>query len=117
MITYIIWNISPEIFGVLRWYGACWALGTLLAYLIMYWIYKSERIPVKEVDDLAIYVMVGAIVGARLGHIFFYDPLYYLNNPIEILPIRINPTFEFTGLSGLASHGGILGALLALYIC
>src|SRR5690606_14019776 len=53
--------------------------------------------------------------GARLGHILFYDPIHYLNHPIEILPVRLTPEFEFTGLAGLASHGGVIGALIALY--
>lgn len=119
MTSYIIWDVDPKIFvGIefLRWYGLCWAVGMILGYQLMLVIYKAERIPTLELDKLAVYVMVGAIIGARFGHILFYDPVYYLNNPIEILPIRINPTFEFTGLAGLASHGGIAGALIALYI-
>jgi phosphatidylglycerol:prolipoprotein diacylglycerol transferase len=119
MISYITWNIDPNIFdGVefLRWYGLCWAVGMILGYQVILRIYKVEGIPNVELDKLAAYVMLGAIIGARFGHILFYDPLYYLHNPIEILPIRIKPTFQFTGLAGLASHGGILGALLALYL-
>lgn len=119
MISYIIWDIDPRIFHefeFLRWYGVCWLLGVLVGYKIMLMIYKSEDIPSIALDKLTIYVMFGAILGARFGHILFYDPVYYWNNPIEILPFRINPTFEFTGLAGLASHGGILGAFLALYL-
>lgn len=118
MISYIIWDITPEIFEGLvffRWYGVCWILGMFVGYRIVLNIYKSENIPTTELDELTTYAAVGAIVGARLGHILFYDPAYYWNNPIEILPFKINPTFEFTGLAGLASHGGILGALLSLY--
>ena len=119
MISYIIWDMDPKIFDgfeFLRWYGLCWAVGMILGYRIMLNIYKVEGIPNVELDKLTTYVMVGAIIGARFGHILFYDPLYYLNNPIEILPIRIKPTFQFTGLAGLASHGGIVGALIALYL-
>ncbi|GHN01599.1 prolipoprotein diacylglyceryl transferase [Cytophagales bacterium WSM2-2] len=119
MISYIIWDIDPEIFDgfeFLRWYGVCWAVGIILGYQMVLRIYKAEGIPTVELDKLTVYVMLGAIIGARLGHILFYDPLHYLNNPIEILPIRINPTFQYTGLAGLASHGGILGALIALYL-
>ena len=118
MISYVIWDIDPRIFDgfeFFRWYGLCWAVGTILGYQIMLRIYKIEGIPPIELDKLTTYVMLGGIIGARLGHILFYDPLYYLNNPIEILPIRINPTFQFTGLAGLASHGGIVGALVALF--
>jgi prolipoprotein diacylglyceryl transferase len=119
MISYIIWDIDPTIFDgfeFLRWYGVCWSVGMILGYQIMVSIYKVEGIPNVELDKLTIYVVLGAMIGARFGHVLFYDPVYYLNNPIEILPIRINPTFQFTGLAGLASHGGILGALIALYI-
>jgi phosphatidylglycerol:prolipoprotein diacylglycerol transferase len=119
MIAYIIWDIAPEIFHgfeFLRWYGVCWAAGMIIGYEIMLRIYKTEDIPGVEVDKLTMYVVLGVLLGARLGHILFYDPVYYWNNPIEILPFKINPTFEFTGLAGLASHGGILGALLALYL-
>lgn len=119
MIAYIIWDIAPEIFPgfeFFRWYGLCWLLGMLVGYQILHKIYKSEGIPLGELETLTTYVALGAILGARFGHILFYDPIYYWNNPIEILPFRINPDFEFTGLAGLASHGGILGALFALYL-
>jgi phosphatidylglycerol---prolipoprotein diacylglyceryl transferase len=119
MIAFLVWDISPEVFeGItfFRWYGVCWLLGMLLGYKIMHHVYKSENIPLIELDNLTPYLVFGAIVGARLGHILFYDPIYYWNNPIEILPIKINPVVEFTGLAGLASHGGMLGALFALYL-
>ena len=119
MITYIIWDITPEIFEGLvffRWYGVCWVIGMVAAYNIMLNIYKSENLSLIELDKLSTRVIVGVIVGARLGHILFYDPVYYWSNPIEILPFKIVPAFEFTGLTGLASHGGIIGALVALYL-
>lgn len=119
MITYITWDVDPVIFtGVtfLRWYGFCWAIGMILGYQVMLKIYRHEGLPQPGLDRLTIYVALGAIIGARLGHILFYDPLYYLDNPIEILPIKINPTLQFTGLAGLASHGGVAGALLALHL-
>ncbi len=119
MINYFIWDIDPRIingFDFLRWYGLCWAVGILIAYQITLKIFKTEGISVTELDKLATYVILGMIIGARFGHILFYDPIYYLNNPIEILPIQIQPSFRFVGLTGLASHGGILGALIALYL-
>jgi prolipoprotein diacylglyceryl transferase len=119
MISYIFWDIDPEIFHdfeFLRWYGVSWVLGMMVGYIIMRYVYKSEGVSLIELDKVTTYVIVGGILGARLGHILFYDPIYYWENPIEILPVKINPTFEFTGLAGLASHGGILGALLALYL-
>ncbi|MEZ4945616.1 MAG: prolipoprotein diacylglyceryl transferase [Cyclobacteriaceae bacterium] len=117
--TYIIWDIDPSIFDgldFLRWYGLCWAVGVILGYQLMLKMYKQEGLSQRELDQLATYVVLGAILGARLGHILFYDPMYYLHHPIEILPIRLEPTFQFTGLTGLASHGGVAGALLALYL-
>lgn len=118
MISHIVWDMDPRVFHgfeFLRWYGICWISGILLGYRIMLNVYKSEGIPLTELDKLATFVMLGGIIGVRAGHILFYDPIYYLNNPIEILPFKVKPTFQFTGLAGLASHGGILGALLALY--
>lgn len=119
MISYILWDIDPRLFAdveFLRWYGLCWAVGMMLGYQVMLKIYKQEGLSLADLDKLTIYVALGAIVGARFGHILFYDPFYYLHNPIEILPIRLEPTFQFTGFTGLASHGGVLGALVALYL-
>ena len=116
--TAINWDIDPRIFSefeFLRWYGVCWVIGLVLAFRIMGQFYKHEGIPDKELDKLVSYTILGILIGARLGHILFYDPVHYWNNPIEILPIRLHPTFEFTGLAGLASHGGVAGALLAFY--
>jgi len=118
MISHIVWDVNPEIiegFKFLRWYSVCWVLGALAGVWITRNIYRAEGIPREEVDQLTIYTMLGAVIGARLGHILFYDPIYYFENPIEILPFKLNPEFEFTGFAGLASHGGIAGALIALY--
>lgn len=117
--SYIIWDISPYIFAgfeFLRWYGLAWMLGLVAAYQIMLKIYQREGLDIEEVSPMALYLMIGAVFGARLGHVLFYDPMYYWQNPIEVLPIKISPGFEFTGLLGLASHGGVLGALVALYL-
>lgn len=119
MTSYIIWDIDPRVFdGVefFRWYGVCWVIGMIRGYQVMLKIYKYENHSQVDLDNLTLYVVLGAIIGARLGHILFYDPLHYLHNPIEVLPIQIEPTFQFTGLVGLASHGGVLGALFALYV-
>lgn len=118
MISYIIWDVDPRIIeGVdfLRWYGCCWAVGMMLGYQILRKIYKAEGLNQSSLDTLTTYLILGIILGARLGHILFYDPLYYWHHPIELLPFRLNPTFQFTGIAGLASHGGIAGALIALY--
>ncbi|MDN5215805.1 prolipoprotein diacylglyceryl transferase [Fulvivirgaceae bacterium BMA12] len=119
MISFILWDVDPGIiptFEFLRWYSLCWAIGISLGYQVLRVIYRREGLSQKELDKLVVYVVLGTVIGARLGHILFYDPIYYLNNPIEILPIRINPTFQFTGLAGLASHGGVVGALFSLFL-
>jgi len=118
MSAFINWDVRPEIIeGIVffRWYGICWILGMIVGYRIMLTIYKAETITQNELDKLTTYLVFGIIIGARLGHVLFYDPIYYWKNPIEILPFKIHPTFEFTGLAGLASHGGIIGALLSIY--
>jgi prolipoprotein diacylglyceryl transferase len=73
----------------------------------MYFIYKKEGRPIKEVDTLTIYLVAATIVGARLGHVLFYDPVYYFQNPEKII---------MTWEGGLASHGGVIGILIAIYL-
>ena len=108
---YFIWNIDPIAISVgfvkIRWYGVMFASAFVSSYLLMTWMYLREGKNTEEIDDLLTYAATGTIVGARLGHCLFYDPLYYLSNPFKILAI-----WE----GGLASHGAILGILIALYL-
>ena len=116
---FIVWNVDPRIIPdleFLRWYGLLWAAGIILGYQVMSVIYKKELRPQSELEKLVTYVILGVLIGARLGHILFYDPLYYWHNPIEILPFKLDPHFQFTGITGLASHGGVIGALFALFL-
>ena len=101
---YIIWNANPEIISGLppRWYGLLFALGFLIGSYIMRWIYKLDGRDPEEVERLTLYMVIATIVGARVGHCLFYDPVYYLSNPLKILYI-----WE----GGLASHGAA-GALI-----
>jgi phosphatidylglycerol---prolipoprotein diacylglyceryl transferase len=120
MISYIIWNGSPEIFETkafaLRWYGLLFILGFLISQQILYYIHQKENKPEKDVDTLTIYMIVATIIGARLGHVLFYSPEIIWENPLGIfLPFEFNP-FRFTGLRGLASHGGAAGILFALWL-
>ncbi len=120
ILDYIIWNGSPEIFSFrsfsLRWYGLFFALGFLISQQILYYIFKKEGKPEKDVDTLTIYMVIATIVGARLGHVIFYQPEIIWENPLNIfLPFELNP-FRFTGLQGLASHGGAIGILFALWL-
>ncbi len=121
-IDYINWNIDPEIinlFGIsLRYYGVLFVSGLVLCVYILTWIFKTEDIPLANLDKLTIYGIIGILVGARLGHCLFYEPSYYLSHPLEmILPISFPPDggIKFIGYQGLASHGGVLGLLIALY--
>ncbi|MEP6735342.1 MAG: prolipoprotein diacylglyceryl transferase [Chryseolinea sp.] len=120
VLDFIIWNGSPEIFSTgsfaLRYYGLFFALGFLISQQILYYMHKQEGKPEKDVDTLTIYMVVATIIGARLGHIIFYQPELIWQNPLGIiLPFELNP-FRFTGLQGLASHGGAIGILFALWL-
>lgn len=122
MLNFITWDVSPEIFTIggfsLRYYSAFFAIGFILAYFIIKHYYKKESIPQKELDRLTIFVVLGGIIGARLGHCIFYEPSYFLTSKhwMEmILPFSFSP-FKFTGYQGLASHGGAIGVLVAVFI-
>jgi len=121
-LSYIHWDTDPEIFTLLgfpiRYYGLLFAAGILLCIRVLGWIFKKEGISLSDLDKLTIYGIVGIIAGARLGHCLFYEPQYYLAHPLEMLfPIKFldEGGVEFIGYQGLASHGGVLGLILALY--
>jgi prolipoprotein diacylglyceryl transferase len=107
----IPWNVDPEIFRIgnfaVRWYGLLFASGFVFGYYILKRIFKNEGFGDATLDRLTVYVAIGTIVGARLGHCFFYEPAYYLARPVEILKIWHG---------GLASHGAAIGILLALWL-
>ena len=111
MITLVIpWNVDPEIFRVgslaVRWYGLFFALSFYFGYLIMSKIFKNEGIPIQTLDKLSIYMIIGTVVGARLGHILFYQLGDYLADPMEIFKIWHG---------GLASHGAAIAIPIVLY--
>ncbi|NET37581.1 MAG: prolipoprotein diacylglyceryl transferase [Cyanothece sp. SIO1E1] len=122
ILQYITWNVDPEIINVfgfsLRYYGILFVSGLILCLYLLNWIFKQEEIPVENLDLLSTYGMIGILVGARLGHCLFYEPSYYLSHPLEmILPFTFAEEvgIQFIGYRGLASHGGALGILIALY--
>jgi phosphatidylglycerol:prolipoprotein diacylglycerol transferase len=125
-LQYIVWNPAPTIFKLgpieLRWYAMCWLTGLLLAYFVVKYLYKDQKVPDKYFDPLFLYCFIGILAGARLGHCLFYEPDYFLSSGTHIvemfLPIRFLPEggWRFTGYAGLASHGGTIGIMLALYI-
>ena len=107
---YFVWDVNPVLFefGSFRifWYGLLFATPILLGTQLMKWIFAREGRKADLVDSGFTYAFIGIVVGARLGHCLFYDPSYYLANPMKILAV-----WE----GGLASHGGGLGVIIALY--
>ncbi len=122
ILNYIYWNPDPEIvniFGIsIRYYGLLFVGGLILCIFILDRIFKRENIPPDHLVKLSVFGMIGIVAGARLGHCLFYEPAYYLSHPLEmILPVTFpsGGGVKFTGYQGLASHGGALGLLIALY--
>lgn len=107
----IPWNPDPEIFRIgpiaVRWYGLLFASGFLFGYIIMRKMFINEGLSDLVLDRLTVYMAVGVIVGARLGHCLFYEPEFYLKHPIEIIKVW---------RGGLASHGAAIGILIALWL-
>lgn len=112
MLNAIVWDIKPYIFQIdsigyeLRYYSLLFAVSFIFGFYLMQKIFQKENIPIKELDRLTIFMIVGTVLGARLGHTFFYEPAYYLSNPLEIFMVW---------KGGLASHGAAVGILLSLY--
>jgi len=108
--NYIIWDFDPvafSIFGLeIRWYGLMFAIGFAFTFWLCLWMMKKEKSDLTIPDTLLFYLFFGTIIGARLGHCLFYEPAYYLANPIKILEVW---------RGGLASHGAAIGILIALY--
>jgi len=111
ILSYITWDVSKEITSIgpfsLRWYGLLFALAFVFGFIILKKVYKLEKKPQADLEQLSIYVIVGTVIGARLGHCLFYDPAYYLSNPFEMIKV-----WE----GGLGSHGAAIGILSALYL-
>ncbi|WP_268229979.1 prolipoprotein diacylglyceryl transferase [Sphingobacterium sp. UT-1RO-CII-1] len=122
IINAIHWNIDPILFEIgsfgLRYYALCFLAAFAVSYAIMLKIFKQEGKSQELLDQLSIYIFLGTLIGARLGHCLFYEFDYYSKHPLEmILPFRIvNGSFELTGFQGLASHGGAIGILTALWM-
>ena len=126
LLNYIVWNPDLEAFRLgplaVRWYGLMWITGLALAYFVVKKLYKEQKIKDEYFDPLFIYCFFGILIGARLGHCIFYEPDYFLTSGkglVEmILPIRFLPEggFKLIGYAGLASHGGTLGLMIALWM-
>ncbi|TAL67354.1 MAG: prolipoprotein diacylglyceryl transferase [Bacteroidetes bacterium] len=107
----INWNANPEIFHIgsisIRWYGLLFSIAFIAGYQIMSWVFKSEGKTQKDLESLTVTMIISTVVGARLGHCLFYDPVYYLSNPLEIIMVW---------KGGLASHGAAIGIIFGLWI-
>lgn len=115
----MIWNPSEGIhLGpiTVRFYSLMFVIAFGLGWYITKRIFIREKESLEKLDSLFIWTFVATLLGARLGHVFFYDWEYYRNHLAEILlPFRFDPEFEFTGFQGLASHGAALGIIIAMY--
>ncbi len=116
MLNFIVWSPNPEIFNITingigtiapSWYGLLFASGFVFGYIVLYKVFKKERIAIRVLDQLATYMIIATIIGARLGHVLFYEPREYFANPIEILQVW---------KGGLASHGAAIAIIIALLI-
>jgi prolipoprotein diacylglyceryl transferase len=109
----ITWDVSPEIIRLgplpLRWYSLGWLLAFGVGFYLVKSVYLKEGKPEADLETVLLYMILGAIIGARLGHCLFYRPEYYLANPLEIIAF-------WKGFRGLASHGGTLGIMISLFI-
>ena len=115
----IVWNPSEGInlgFFVIRYYSLMFVVAFGLGWYIMKKIFDRENEPIEKLDSLFIWTVFATLLGARLGHVFFYDWEYYRNHLMEILlPFRFSPNFEFTGFQGMASHGAAIAIIISMY--
>ena len=121
-VCHIIWDPAAgpfSLFGFeVRYYSLCWVVALMTGYYLMQYLYKKQNVKKELFEPLFMYCFVGILLGARLGHCLFYEPEYYLNNMSEMfLPIRSTANgWQFTGYQGLASHGGTIGLMIALFL-
>ncbi|MDR3340786.1 MAG: prolipoprotein diacylglyceryl transferase [Candidatus Symbiothrix sp.] len=119
-LLFINWDVDPQIFEgfSVTYYGLLFVSGLILCSLIIKSIFETEKIPETIYTKLFYYCVAGIFIGARLGHCLFYQPDYYFLHPLEmIFPFTIdNGKFILTGYRGLASHGGVIGMLIAIFL-
>lgn len=118
-----IWDIDPEIINLfgnfsLRYYSLLFVGGIVVGFFIVKRMHEKEGLPTETLDALSTYIIIATVLGARLGHCLFYEPEYYLQHPLEmLLPFNFDGgKFNFTGYTGLASHGGIFAVFVAIYL-
>ncbi|MCH1547994.1 MAG: prolipoprotein diacylglyceryl transferase [Flavobacteriaceae bacterium] len=117
-----IWDPSSEginLFGkfTIHYYSLMWILAFTIGWYIMKQVYKKESLSEESLDSLFMYTILGTIIGARLGHVIFYQAELFQQDFLSVfLPFKFNPTFEFTGFRGLASHGAAIGIIISMYL-
>jgi len=119
---FIDWNPDVVAFHLgpfaVRWYSLCWCVGLLSVYMLMHRMFREQKLTEEQFDPMFLYCFAGILIGARLGHCLFYEPEYFLAHPLEmILPVKLGAdgSWHFTGYEGLASHGGTIGLIAALW--
>jgi phosphatidylglycerol---prolipoprotein diacylglyceryl transferase len=109
--NWLVWNVNPVLLHLgpltIRWYGVFFALGLLASYEVGRRVLEGDGLSRSEIDRLFGYITIGTVVGARLGHTLLYEPGFYLTHPLQIL---------YFWRGGLASHGGTLGIVLAVWL-
>lgn len=120
-LSYIIWDIDPEIVAgtPLRYYGLLFITGLILSGWALKRMLPGTRLTNEDLQRFSLYAVIGVFVGARLGHCLFYEPAYYFHHPLELfLPVARDAygAYHFVGYQGLASHGGVIGMMVALLL-
>ena len=121
-LLFIHWNPDVVAFHLgpfaVRWYSLCWCIGLLSVYVLMHRMFREQKLKEEQFDPMFLYCFAGILIGARLGHCLFYEPGYFLAHPVEMfLPGKFaaDGSWHFTGYEGLASHGGTIGLIAALW--
>ena len=121
-LLFIHWNPDVVAFHLgpfaVRWYSLCWCIGLLSVYVLMHRMFREQKLKEEQFDPMFLYCFAGILIGARLGHCLFYEPEYFLAHPLEMfLPVKFaaDGSWRFTGYEGLASHGGTIGLIAALW--
>lgn len=120
MIFSIEWDPSLGVdlgFFTLRYYSLMFLVAFVSGWYLTKAIFVNEKESLEKLDKLLIYMVIATLLGARLGHVLFYQSELFTQDPLSILlPFQFVPTFEFTGFAGLASHGATIGITIALLL-
>lgn len=118
------WHIDPVVFQIggfkIQYYGLMYILAFALTYYMVKYRAKREtrfNVSIQQIQDLSVMIILGLIVGARLGYVLFYHPVYYIKHPLEIvLPFSFSQGITFTGISGMSYHGGAIGVAITSWL-